>query len=392
MVNLHAIMLRYLALFALGFSLVFSVDLYAAVDQVSPEQLKALQQEIQSLQGWLKSAEGQRSEHQEALAEAERDISVLLKQVQDHQDQQAQLSGQLDELQNRQVELKRQRDQQALLLRRQIRAAYAMGRQEYLKVLLNQEAPDQLARVLRYYDYLNRERATRIASYLASARELRQVEGEIIEKSQHLNAVTQSLRDQSAQLAQEQEKRQQALAALEQNIQDKGGELDKLLSDQVRLEKLLTAVEQVAQKIQPQPDNRPFRKMRGQLPWPLDTDQGVKVLQAFGSEQYNGKLRSRGLLLEANLGQAVRAVHSGRVVFSDWLRGFGLMVILDHGTGYMSLYGHNQTLLRDTGAWVHAGEVIATAGNTGGQKRTALYFEIRYKGRPTDPVSWVAKR
>ncbi|SEI51990.1 Septal ring factor EnvC, activator of murein hydrolases AmiA and AmiB [Allopseudospirillum japonicum] len=370
----------------------FGVDVNAAVDQVSPEQLKALQQEINSLQGWLKTAEGQRSEHQEILAEAERDIGILLKQIQDHQDQQNQLNGQLDELQSRQTLLQRQRDQQALLLRRQIRAAYAMGRQEYLKVLLNQEAPDQLARVLRYYDYLNRERATRIESYLASARELRQVESEIIEKSQHLNAVTQSLRDQSAQLAQEQEKRQQALAALEQNIQNKGSELDKLLSDQVRLEKLLAAVEQAAQKIQPQPDNRPFRKMRGQLPWPLDTDQGVKVLQAFGSEQYNGKLRSRGLLLEANLGQAVRAVHSGRVVFSDWLRGFGLMVILDHGTGYMSLYGHNQTLLRDTGAWVHAGEVIATAGHTGGQKRTALYFEIRYKGRPTDPVSWVAKR
>ena len=134
-------------------------------------------------------------------------------------------------------------------------------------------------------------------------------------------------------------------------------------------------------------DSEPFEDMRGRLPWPVNGD----LLASFGSVRGGSGLPRQGALIAAATGQPVRAVHRGRVAYADWLRGFGLLLIVDHGDGFMSLYGHNETLVRDTGDWVESAEIIATAGDSGGYAEPSLYFEIRRDGKPVDPGRWWAE-
>lgn len=359
-----------------------------ANEQPSEAQLRQLRQDIQQLQTWLQGARGEQSQLQTTLRQTETQISRLVTEIQTNTREAEQLQSRLRQLRTEQQDLQLQLDQQANYLRQQIRAAYAMGRQEYLKVLLNQQEPDRVARLLRYYDYINRERTQRIEDYLAIARQLEQVRTEIVTRSQHLETLRQSLQSRRNELLAEQQQRQQLVTQLTQDIRVRGNELEQLQADQARLEQLLAAVTEAIVRLPPPRDAQPFRQMRGQLPWPLEG----RILSAFGSRQQDSRLVQRGLLIQAAEGTAIRAIHGGRVVFADWLRGFGFMIIVDHGDGYMSLYGHNQTLQRQVGDWVNAGDVIARAGATGGQRQQALYFEIRQQGRPVDPISWIARR
>jgi len=370
----------------LGCLLVASTAL--ANEEVSESQLRELREDIAQLQSWLTEARGEQSDLQDQLRKTETQIGQLVTHIEKNTREAQELEQRMRRLRNEQDDLQQQLDQQAGFLRQQIRAAYSMGRQEYLKVLLNQQEPDRVARLLRYYDYINKERTQRIEEYLAIARQLDQVQSEIITRGQALEQVRRSLQERRRELLAEQSQRQILVAELSREIADGDDELTKLQADQKRLEELLEAVTEAIVKLPPPRDARPFPDMRGNLPWPL---QG-RVLSAFGSRQQNTRLISRGLTIQANSGDEVKAIHGGRLVFADWMRGFGFLVIIDHGDGYMSLYGHNQTLRRQTGDWVNAGDVIATAGSTGGQQRTALYFEIRRQGEPLDPITWVARR
>ena len=370
----------------LGCLLVASTTL--ANEEVSESQLRELRQDIAQLQGWLTEARGEQSDLQDQLRKTETQIGQLVTRIEKNTREAQELEQRMRRLRHEQDDLQQQLDQQAGFLRQQIRAAYSMGRQEYLKVLLNQQEPDRVARLLRYYDYINKERTQRIEEYLAIARQLDQVQSEIITRGQALEQVRRSLQERRRELLAEQSQRQILVAELSREIADGDDELAKLQADQKRLEELLEAVTEAIVKLPPPRDARPFPDMRGSLPWPI---QG-RVLSAFGSRQQNTRLVSRGLTIQANSGDEIKAIHGGRLVFADWMRGFGFLVIIDHGDGYMSLYGHNQTLRRQTGDWVNAGDVIATAGSTGGQQRTALYFEIRRQGKPLDPITWVARR
>ncbi|SFC32419.1 Septal ring factor EnvC, activator of murein hydrolases AmiA and AmiB [Marinospirillum celere] len=357
-------------------------------EEVSEQQLRQLRQDISELQGWLTQARDQQSDLQNQLRQTETQISQLVTRIEANTREAQELESRMQRLRREQEELQEQLDQQAGFLRQQIRAAYSMGRQEYLKVLLNQQEPDRVARLLRYYDYINRERTERIEDYLRIARQLDQVESEIVTRGQALEGVRRSLQERRRELLAEQQGRQVLIARLSQEISGRDDELQQLQADQERLQELLDAVTEAIVKLPPPRDARPFPDMRGNLPWPI---QG-RVLSAFGSRQQDNRLVSRGLTIQADSGAEIKAVHGGRIVFADWLRGFGFMVIIDHGGGYMSLYGHNQTLRRQTGDWVNAGDVIATAGSTGGQTRNALYFEIRHRGQPVDPITWIARR
>ncbi|MFK7160314.1 peptidoglycan DD-metalloendopeptidase family protein [Marinospirillum sp. MEB164] len=359
-----------------------------ANEQATEAQLRQLRTDIQQLQSWLQEARGEQSQLQNALRQTESQISQLVTRIQANTQEAEQLQTRLRQLRVEQQELRLQMDQQATYLRQQIRAAYAMGRQEYLKVLLNQQEPDRVARLLRYYDYINRERTQRIEDYLALGRQLDQVRSEIVSRSQSLEGVRQSLQARRSELLSEQQQRQSLVEQLSQDIALRGSELEQMQADQRRLEELLEAVAEAIVRLPPPRDAQPFRQMRGQLPWPLEG----RILSAFGSRQQDNRIVQRGLLIQANEGAEVKAIHGGRVVFSDWMRGFGFLMIIDHGDGYLSLYGHNQTLERQVGDWVNGGDVIARAGATGGQRRQALYFEIRQQGQPVDPISWIARR
>ena len=355
---------------------------------VSEQQLKELRQDISKLQGWLTEARGEHSLLETNLRETEVQIGQLVTRIANNSLEATELEQKLTQLRNEQRSLQTQLDQQATYLRQQIRSAYAMGRQEYLKVLLNQQEPDRVARLLRYYDYINKKRTEQIEEYLGTARQLNVVQSEIITRGKTLEQVRRSLQDRRTELLAEQKKRQSVVKQLSQEIAGRGNELKTLQADQKRLEQLLQAVTEAIVKLPPPRDASPFPQMRGKLPWPIKG----RVLSAYGSKQYNNRITSHGMLIQAREGDVIRSVHGGRVVFADWLRGFGFMLIIDHGDGYMSLYGHNQTLSKEPGDWVHGGEIVATAGSTGGQQSNGLYFEIRSGGQPLDPINWIAGR
>ena len=260
--------------------------------------------------------------------------------------------------------------------------------QQYLKVLLNQEDPDALARMLVYYDYFNEARASQINQYNEVLTELEQVSADLNLTVQALASNHQALQDERSALASAQHQKKLSLQALRHQIRSTGTEISKLEGDRDHLEKLLTHIVNQLTEMPERFDGTPFASMRGQLVLPVVGN----VLATFGKKRNAGKLRWEGLLIEADEGQPVYAVHHGRVVFSDWLRGFGLLLIISHGEGYMSLYGHNQALYLDTGDWVSAGDLIATVGDSGGQTKPGLYFEIRIKGKPSDPQQWCVAR
>ena len=368
--------------------LLISSLLHANREEVSEQQLQQLRKDISSLQSWLTQARGEQSQLQDRLRSTETQIGQLVTRIEANTREAAELEQRLSRLRVEQVELQTQLDQQSGYLRQQIRSAYSMGRQEYLKVLLNQQEPDRVARLLRYYDYINKERTEQIEKYLGIARQLQTVQSEIITRGQTLDQVRRALQERRNELLAEQQQRQQLVVQLSREIAGRDDELQKLQADQKRLEQLLTAVTEAIVRLPPPRDAQPFQQMRGKLPWPVKG----RVLSAFGSSQHNNRLINRGMVIQASEGTEIHAIHGGRVVFADWLRGFGFMIIIDHGDGFMSLYGHNQILRKQTGDWVNGGEAIATAGATGGQQQNGLYFEIRKAGQPLDPVSWIARR
>lgn len=368
--------------------LLLSNLLHANREEVSEQQLQQLRKDISSLQSWLTQARGEQSQLQDRLRSTETQIGQLVTRIEANTREAAELEQRLSRLRVEQVELQTQLDQQSGYLRQQIRSAYSMGRQEYLKVLLNQQEPDRVARLLRYYDYINKERTEQIEKYLGIARQLQTVQSEIITRGQTLDQVRRALQERRNELLAEQQQRQQLVVQLSREIAGRDDELQKLQADQKRLEQLLTAVTEAIVRLPPPRDAQPFQQMRGKLPWPVKG----RVLSAFGSSQHNNRLINRGMVIQASEGTEIHAIHGGRVVFADWLRGFGFMIIIDHGDGFMSLYGHNQILRKQTGDWVNGGEAIATAGATGGQQQNGLYFEIRKAGQPLDPVSWIARR
>ena len=359
-----------------------------AADTDTEAKLEQLKSRINKLEQWIGQAQGKRSSVQQALRKTELAIGGVAKQIRTIGGDITQGRQQLQQLTQKEQKLHTQLKQQADFLSQQIRAAYSIGRQEYLKVLLNQEQPAQLARVMTYYDYFNRARTDQIEQYQGTLATLLNTRQAILAQQQALAQAQQKLEQQRQQLIAQKQQRRTILLKLKSSIKAKGGELEQLLSDRKRLEQLLQAVEQTIADLALPDSAKPITAAKGQLPWPVSG----KLLHRFGSVDPVSKVRWNGMLIQAQEGHDIKAVHYGRVVFADWLRGFGLLVILDHGDGYMSLYGHNQTLYAEKGDWVASGDTIASAGNSGGTEQTGLYFEIRKNGQPQNPQRWILAR
>ena len=265
-----------------------------------------------------------------------------------------------------------------------LRLAYAAGRQERLKLLLNQEDPILLSRVVAYFGYLTRDRAQRIEAMKRTVRQLEEVGRAFEDERARLAEIRARQTQQRAGLGREQLQRQGLLTELEQVLQDQHRRLSELRQDAESLQRLIERLEDPA-GMPAGPQH--FSRRRGQLPWPLSGP----VARRFGTTKESG-LRWDGILIAVAAGQPVVAVHDGRVAFADWLRGFGLLLILDHGDGYMTLYGHNQALLKEVGEWVEVEDPVALSGGSGGQSDPGLYFAIRHQGKPVDPHQWLARR
>jgi len=280
--------------------------------------------------------------------------------------------------------LKTQREALAALLR----SAYALGRNEELKLLLQQDDVAAIARVLAYHRYFQRARIGRIDQLSADLQQLAEVQDSIRQKAAELAATRDARSAEGQKLQSERTERAALLEQLDARLKEQGARVAALGKDEQALSELLEKLRDVFADIPKQLSGaEPFASMRGRLAWPLTG----KVVVRFGATDDSGR-RSSGLLGSAKTGTPVHAVSHGRVAFADWLRGYGLMIIVDHGDGYLSLYGCNETLLKDVGDWVNAGETIATSGASGGQKTPGLYFELRTKGQAVDPRAWLRAR
>lgn len=361
-----------------------SVNLYADSEQQQREQLQQLNREMAELRKLLDDFKSQRSDLQNSLQKSEVDIGKIQNQIRKIQQQLDKEQGELKTLQNQREKLNGAKHQQQKLIEKQILAAYQIGQQKKIKVLLNQENPEQVTRALTYYDYFNQARSQQIEAYTDIISELNSLEPRITEKTVNLANAKRELDGQYSQLLSRKKERERSLSKINSAIASKDQQLKQIARDRSELERLLEAVEQTLANIRIPSDFQPFVKLKGRLLWPVAGNPSNR----FNSRRSGTSMRWQGINIPAREGSQVKAIHHGRVVFSDWLRGSGLLLIIDHGDGYMSLYGHNQSLLKDTGDWVNAGETIATVGNSGGQSSAGLYFEIRHNGKPTDPQHW----
>lgn len=393
------------------------------------KQIESARKDVAELQKLLKQIEQEKSNVQKQLQTTESEMGNLEKQVDTLQQEIDRSEAELDRLQDEKTTLEGARLEQQRLIGIQARAAYQGGRQEYLKLLLNQQNPEKFSRTLTYYDYLSKARFEQLESFNETLRQLANVEAGIEKQHATLAEQQDGLKQRRAQLAEVRKERQLTLAKLDKDRSSRDQRLKARQQEQAQLERVLKTIdetlarqareaEQARQRAmalareerarQQQagrtaaPTQTPtqtgpvvssaggnfggaFANARGKLPWPVDG----RLVARYGTPR-GGDARTKwdGVLIGASVGTQVRAVHGGRVVFADWLRGAGLLVILDHGNGYLSLYGHNQSLLRDAGDIVKAGDPIATVGTSGGQEAAALYFAIRQQGRPSDPAQW----
>ena len=264
----------------------------------------------------------------------------------------------------------------------QLRAAYLIGHEEPLKLLLNQKDPARAGRMFVYYSYFGRERAEEIHSIEGSVARLEQLDTELAEQDTKLADLEKRQKSQLSQVEQARQKRTIVLANLEAESQTRAQNLERLRSQQAGLEKLLRELREAMAKY-PVDTNSAFGQIRGKLAWPVNGH----LLARFGDTRAGG-VKWDGVLVATERGAPVRAVYQGRIIYSDWLPGLGLLTIIDHGDGYMSLYGHNERLYKAVGERVSAGDEIASAGDSGGSTRPELYFEIRKGGKPVDPRPW----
>lgn len=413
------------------------------------KQIDAARQDVIELQKALSKLQEEKSGVQKDLRGTETEMGKLEKQVEVLQKELKKTEVELQRLDQEKKKLQAQRVEQQHLIAIQARAAYQSGRQEYLKLLLNQQNPEKFARTLTYYDYMSKARLEQLQTFNETLRQLASVGKDIDLQQAQLLVQKSSLEEQRDELDKVRQERQKALAKLNQDYKARDQKLQARQQDQADLAKVLKTIEEtlarqareaeearqkaliaereaeekrqreaqaqaqaLAQRNKTRDDGKeeieeaprrpvkspgamvssagvsyggPFADAKGKLPWPVDG----RLLARFG-EARDGDARSTwdGVMINAAAGSQVHAVHGGRVVFADWLRGSGLLVILDHGNGYLSLYGHNQSLLKQAGDVVKAGEAISTVGNSGGQEATALYFAIRQQGRPSDPAQW----
>jgi septal ring factor EnvC (AmiA/AmiB activator) len=360
-----------------------------SVSQVEIEaRLKALKKEISNYKETLDSTQGQKSEIEATLERNEQGINKLINEIDTIEKELDTTNDKVSSLTEKQKELLTVKSEQQYYIEQQVRAAYEIGSQEYLKILLNQEDPNEIARMLTYYDYFNQARSRQIESYNLTLLDLDRVTQELDEETVVLESQRKALGAQQKSLANVQKEKQTTLKVLINQISTTGSALSKLKQDRRRLEQLLDKLQESLVNLDAPRSAQPFAGMQGKLLLPVEG----RIIHRFGNQRNQGKLKWHGIFIDAAEGESVYAVHYGRVVFSDWLRGFGLLMIISHGEGYMSLYGHNQALFRETGDWVSAGEVIAAVGDSGGQDKTGLYFEIRIDGKPNNPQNWCVTR
>lgn len=377
---------RLIARLAVGVLLCTSGVCAADSGQIAQEQarLEAVRERIGSLRRELDSVRGEYDAGQAALEKTDRSIGRITADVRELDNREAAMRKELARLESERDAVRTRLGRMRTVLAQELQTAYRNGRQERIRLLLNQDDPARIGRMLTYQGYFTRARSRRMDDFRAALDELHLTEQGMVEQQQQLAELRAEKQRQAGELGTEKSRQAGLLERLGKRLSSGQAELASLEADEIRINKLLETLRQALRDMPVDSGREPLAKLKGKLAWPVPG----RIDMRYGAGQAAGKMRARGVHIATASGTDVKAIARGRVVFADWLRGFGLLLILDHGDGYMSLYGENSSLYKGVGEWVGRGEVIAAAGNSGGQLRTGLYLELRKDGQPVDPAGW----
>ncbi|QOL26513.1 peptidoglycan DD-metalloendopeptidase family protein [Thalassotalea sp. LPB0316] len=371
----------FLLMLALGStSYLMPVSVLADDKSVTNEQLNEVKKAIAKQQAALNASNKQRDTILRALKRDDIAIAKAAKALNKTEQSLTETSQKLVELKKQQKNLTQQKQKQEALLAQQLRAAYSSGQHDYLKLLLNQEKTSDIQRTLKYYQYLNDARIAEIEAFQKTIEQLVEVTSQYQAQSEKLNALKVTQIAQQQELKEQKAQRAKSVAKLNKSIESSSDKLERLKREEESLVAALAEIEKLARA---EAELEGLSQLKHKLTWPVNG----KHLNRFGSKK-QGYLKWKGIMIETPVGRTVSTIHSGTVLFADWLKGYGLVIVVDHGDGYMSLYGHNQTLLKNVGDRVESGEPISLAGQSGGRVESGLYFEIRHKGQAVNPRLW----
>jgi len=364
------------------------------------QELENLRRHISAMQNEIAKTRESKSEAADALSASERAISDSNRKLAELAAQQQDADFRLHALQTQQQQLSQNLSRQQALLEKLLYQQYLGGKHEYLKLMLDNQDPNKVARDLQYFQYIARNRAAWLENLRSNLNELNSVSLEVQSQNTTLEKLHAEQAAQRKKLQQDQRERKQVLGQISKQLAQQRHEINRLQRDETRLVRL---VEKIAEMLaQPKrkslfrnenlPDNRfdgkPFAQLQGKLTLPVKGD----ITNQFGAKRPDSTVLWKGLFIRTASGQTVKTVAAGRVVFADWLRGFGNLLIVDHGNAYMSLYGNNETLYKQVGDELRGGDTVASVGNSGGNVDSGLYFELRHESRPLDPLKWLAKK
>lgn len=414
---MNAPRLKHASAFLLALALSLTAGAASSQDSKDAEQrLKKVRSELKDVAAERRMLEGQRGDASRKLRDADEAVGRVGRAVRDTEHALARDQAALADLQQRRDTLDAGLAARRTELRQLVRSAYTVGDDSALKALLAQDTVEQAQRTLAYHRYAQRDRARRIAELTAQIQEVDALQQQIVERRTALDTARQAQRTQLAALQDARTDRAKLVEQIESKYKDRASRERALGQDAKALQELLAqlraaaaraarekaAADRAAAKAARAAGNKatagagtPLRKNAttgpalqvGGLSWPVSGS----LLARYGGQMPDGRT-SQGVLIAAPAGTTVKAVADGRVVFADWMNGYGLILIVDHGNGYMSLYAHNDALLKDAGDAVHRGDGLASVGNSGAQGRAALYFELRRNGQPVDPDAWLKRQ
>jgi len=347
-------------------------------------ELESIRSEIKNVQSRISSAQESVDKYMTEIESNEKSIANLSLNIDELK---IKIETQLSRLDQLQIE---SRDQENILLHErdllaeQIRTAYKTGRHDFVKMLLNQENPELVGRMMAYHDYYNKARADRISEVQITLNNLNQIKIAISNESEKLETFKSERLIELSKLSGLRDVRKSSISELNSYISEQDTQLVNLQYDEQELSNLINNLKNEQDIVELYENLPPFSSLKGKLGWPVKGN----LITRFGSPKREGKLKWNGVRISSEIGNDVQAVSAGKVIFADWFRNLGLLMIIDHGNGFMSLYGHNERLLKKADDFVNTGEIVAKVGNTGGQTEPALYFEIRQQGAPQNPGLW----
>ncbi|WP_224750153.1 murein hydrolase activator EnvC family protein [Halomonas sp. ML-15] len=349
------------------------------------ERLDAIGSEIQAVSQRLTATREDRDDADRELREVETALAETHRRLDALQAERREVADEIDELERQRGILEAERDAQLDALATQLEALYRLGHTPQLKLLLNQDDPARLDRLQTYLNHLSRARNERLDAIAALEEHLADNQASLDARDAELTALGDELAERSAALAEQVQEREALVASLDARYTSEQQRLDRLDRDRDDAERVLQQVREEMARLSEPPPSTAIAETQGDLPWPV---QG-SVTSSFGR---GDGISRNGMLIQASEGTPVHAVHSGRVVFADWMRGFGNLLIVDHGDQVMTLHAHLQHFTAEVGSAVSRGDELGAVGNSGGHGRAALYFEVRRNGEPIDPQGWIAQR